>query len=153
MTTSGGAAEATGLPPHEGGVPPEALAALASREAETRERVERLGAQLRGVVEAAAGSNADDEHDPEGATLAFERQQVVALLRQAEAELTELAAARERVTLGVFGTCEACGGAIGTERLVARPTARTCIGCAAGGVGGGSGRGAGRVGGPGWVGG
>lgn len=107
-----------------------ALEALASREVETRHRAELLGAQLRGVVEAAVGSNADDEHDPEGATLAFERQQVAALLRHAEDELVELAAARGRVVAGTFGTCEVCGGVIGAERLVARPTARTCVVCA-----------------------
>lgn len=117
-------------------VPPEALAALGAREAETAERADRLRAQLQGVVEAATGSNADDEHDPEGATLAFERQQVAALLRQAEGELTELGAARGRVAAGTFGTCEVCGGAVGAERLAARPTARTCIACAAGRRGG-----------------
>lgn len=106
------------------------LDALARREAETRHRAERLGAQLRGVVEAAVGSNADDEHDPEGATLAFERQQLAALLRQAEDELVELAAARDRVAAGTFGRCDACGGPIGAERLAARPTARTCVVCA-----------------------
>ncbi len=119
-----------------GGAAAEALPALAAREIETRERFEALEAQLRGVVEAAAGSNADDEHDPEGATLAFERQQLVALLRQAEAELAELGAARERVNAGTFGRCEACGGEIGAGRLAARPTARTCIACAASGRGG-----------------
>lgn len=122
MTTSSGHEEVTAAGA--------ALEALASREVETRDRAERLRAQLRGVVEAAVGSNADDEHDPEGATLAFERQQVAALLRQAEDELVELAAARGRVVAGTFGTCEVCGGAIGAERLVARPTARTCVACA-----------------------
>lgn len=108
------------------------LDALARREAETRHRAELLGAQLNDVVEAAVGSNADDEHDPEGATLAFERQQVAALLRQAEDELVELAAARDRVAAGTFGRCEVCGAPIGGERLVARPTARTCVACAGG---------------------
>lgn len=125
MTTQDGTAR-------EAVVPPELLAALATRETEARERAERLGVQLRDVVEAAAGSNSDDEHDPEGATIAFERQQVVALLRQAEEELAELAAARDRVAAGVVGTCEACGGQIGSARLAARPTARTCIACAGG---------------------
>ena len=42
----------------------------------------RLAAQRRtveGIVESARDSNADDEHDPEGATLAWERQQAAAL--------------------------------------------------------------------------
>lgn len=103
---------------------------LVAREVDARTRTEQLAAQLGALAEAAAGSNADDEHDPEGATLAFERQQVAALLRQAEAELTELADARARVDAGTYGRCEVCGGAIPVARLVARPTARTCVACA-----------------------
>ncbi|GEN81570.1 TraR/DksA family transcriptional regulator [Actinotalea fermentans] len=131
MTTSDGAASAASAA-SAATVSPEVLAALAAREAETRERAGGLADQLRGAVEAAAGSNADDEHDPEGATLAFERQQVAALLRQAEDEAVELAAARARVAAGTFGLCEVCGGSIGDERLVARPTARMCVACADG---------------------
>jgi len=110
----------------------EALGALAAREAEASERAERLVAELRALAEAAAGSNADDEHDPEGATLAFEREQVAALLRQTEADLVELAAARARVAAGAYGVCEVCGGPVGDERLVVRPAARTCVACAQG---------------------
>ena len=46
----------------------------------------QIGALTRefdGVVAASRSSNADDEHDPEGATIAFERQQVAALLEAA----------------------------------------------------------------------
>ena len=40
---------------------------------------------------------------------------------------------RREVTAGAdgsYGTCEACGGPIPAARLEARPTARTCVGCA-----------------------
>lgn len=106
------------------------LARLDRREAEARERAVRLRGLLDSLTEAAEGANVDDEHDPEGSTLAFERQQVAALLRQAEADLVELAAARERVAAGTYGRCEVCGGPVGEGRLEARPTARTCVGCA-----------------------
>ena len=63
----------------------ERAAALAQIEALTREFDE--------VVAASQSSNADDEHDPEGATIAFERQQVVALLEQARRRLADVDAA------------------------------------------------------------
>jgi DnaK suppressor protein len=108
----------------------EVARALAEREAEVRERAEQLRGLRESVVEAADGANVDDEHDPEGSTLAFEREQVAALLRQAEADLVELAAARQRLEEGRYGRCEVCGGPIGEGRLEARPTARTCVDCA-----------------------
>jgi DnaK suppressor protein len=82
------------------------------------------------VVAAARDANADDEHDPEGATLAFEREQLAALLAQARRRVQELESAVERTQAGVYGRCESCGQPIGAARLEARPTARTCIRCA-----------------------
>lgn len=82
------------------------------------------------IVAASESSNADDEHDPEGATIAFERQQVRALLNQARRTRDDLESALRRLDEGGYGTCERCGGPIGTERLQARPTAPTCIACA-----------------------
>ena len=89
--------------------------------------LERLHAD---VVAAAREANADDEHDPEGATIAFEREQVTALLAQARRRVDELRSAIERAQTGDYGRCESCGQPIGAARLEARPTARTCIGCA-----------------------
>jgi len=82
------------------------------------------------VVAAAEGANLDDEHDPEGATIAFERQQLAALLLQAEARYAEAEAALVRRRDGDYGRCAVCGHAIGAERLAARPSATLCIGCA-----------------------
>jgi len=84
-----------------------------------------------GVVEASRDSNADDEHDPEGATIAFERSQVGALVLQVQRHIVEIDAALTRLDAGTYGTCEECGGAISEGRLAARPVARACIGCAA----------------------
>ena len=100
----------------------ERAAALAQIEALTRE--------FDGVVAASRASNADDEHDPEGATIAFERQQVVALLEQARRRLADVEAALARRESGDHGICEKCGRPIAPERLAARPAARTCIDCA-----------------------
>lgn len=99
-------------------------------EAERDQTVERLQALRRGfdiVVAAAEGSNADDEHDPEGSTIAYERSQLSALVSQAERHLTEVDAALARVASGDYGRCSACGAPIPPGRLEARPTATTCV--------------------------
>ena len=105
----------------------------ASLEAERRRTTSRL-ASLRGdfdaVVAASRDTNADDEHDPEGATIAFERSQVDALIHQAVDHLAEVEAAIRRLDAGTYGTCEVCGDAIPAGRLEVRPMARTCVGCA-----------------------
>ena len=82
------------------------------------------------IVAAARDSNADDEHDPEGATIAFEREQVAALLSAARRRRDDLLRAVAQVRAGDYGRCERCGEPIGAERLAARPSARTCIRCA-----------------------
>lgn len=93
-------------------------------------RLAALRAQHGEFVEASRDTNADDEHDPEGATIAFERSQVGALVRQARQHLAEVDAAVARWEAGTYGICEGCGAAIGEGRLEARPVARTCIACA-----------------------
>jgi RNA polymerase-binding transcription factor DksA len=102
-------------------------------EAERRATLGRLADltdEYAAMVAASRDTNADDEHDPEGATIAFERSQVGSLVRQAEQHVAEIDAALERVATGAYGTCERCGGAIAEGRLEARPVARTCIRCA-----------------------
>jgi len=108
----------------------DASALLAAERAVTAERLARLRRDFLGVVDASRDSNADDEHDPEGATIAFERSQVDALIRQAEAHLGEIDAAHQRLGAGRYGVCEVCGGPIAEARLEARPSARTCVRCA-----------------------
>jgi len=82
------------------------------------------------MVAASRDSNADDEHDPEGATIAFERAQLRAILSQSVADLAEHDAALERLAGAGYGACERCGQPIAPARLEARPTARLCIDCA-----------------------
>jgi RNA polymerase-binding transcription factor DksA len=102
-------------------------------EAERQEALRRLS-DLTGdfdeVVAASRDANADDEHDPEGATIAFERSQVTALTAQIRAHLAEIEAALHRLGTGTYGSCETCGQPIAEARLEARPASRTCINCA-----------------------
>ena len=93
-------------------------------------RLAGLTGDFASIVEASRDSNADDEHDPEGATIAFERSQVSSLVEQARAHLAEVTAAEQRLRDGTYRVCEACRGPIGAGRLEARPVARTCVDCA-----------------------
>lgn len=97
---------------------------------ETVDRLRSLTADFDQVAAASRDSNADDEHDPEGSTIAFERSQLVALTEQARSHLAEIDAALARWADGTYGRCDHCGEPIPAERLRARPVARTCIGCA-----------------------
>jgi DnaK suppressor protein len=103
---------------------------LTRTRAETLAHIAALTAEFDGVVAASASSNADDEHDPEGSTIAFERSQVGALVAQARAHLDDVALALARLDAGTYDVCARCSGPIGAERLQARPVARTCMGCA-----------------------
>jgi len=82
------------------------------------------------IVGAAELINTDDEHDPEGATIAFERAQVASLLRQARADRAALVRSLERIDEPGYGVCDICHHFIGVERLMALPAATKCIGCA-----------------------
>lgn len=104
--------------------------ALEGARRQIRQRLAALTSDFDEVVAASRDTNADDEHDPEGHTIAFERSQVDALVRQARVRLTEVEAALARLDAGGYGTCERCGRAIGGARLDARPEARLCIACA-----------------------
>jgi RNA polymerase-binding transcription factor DksA len=103
---------------------------LEAERQQTLRRLSSLTGDFDDVVEASRDANADDEHDPEGATIAFERSQVAALVLQVQHQLTEVEAAIDRLAAGIYGICEQCGQPIADARLEARPTARTCIKCA-----------------------
>jgi DnaK suppressor protein len=103
---------------------------LAAEREQALARLASLTGDYDSVVAASLDTNADDEHDPEGATIAFERSQIGALVRQVRHHLTEIDAALERLEAGSYGACERCGSAIGDARLEALPAARTCIRCA-----------------------
>ncbi len=114
---------------------PEELTAIGARLDAERERTaateEGLAAEYKAVIEASDQANLDDEHDPEGATVGFERARVASLLAQARSHLSALAQAAERLRTGDFGGCQECGRPIAVERLTAHPTATTCVACAA----------------------
>jgi RNA polymerase-binding transcription factor DksA len=92
-----------------------------------------LRADIASANSARQDSNVDDEHDPEGSTIAFELSQASALLKQSSAGLDQVDAALARIAEGTYGTCAVCGEAIAEGRLEARPWTPFCIGHASAG--------------------
>ena len=103
---------------------------LEAERSATLARIDSMTSEFEEIVTAVAGSNGDDEHDPEGSTIAFERAQVGSLLLEARAYLDDLDRAVARLEAGTYGDCAVCGTPIAPERLVARPATWSCIGCA-----------------------
>ena len=99
---------------------------------ETLGRIAELEREFAAVVTSAREGSAggDDEHDPEGATVAFERQHVAALISQAREHLAAIDTALGKVDSGTYAICDNCGGPIAEERLAARPAALNCVRCA-----------------------
>lgn len=94
-----------------------------------------LSRDITSVNAARQDSNVDDEHDPEGATIAFELSQASALLEQSRQGLAQIEAALERIDAGTYGVCAMCGEQIGEGRLEARPWTPYCIRHSAGPAG------------------
>lgn len=100
----------------------------------TLSRAASLVSSFDGIVEAASDVASDvatdDEHDPEGHTIAWERQQIAALLDETKAALDAIDIADQRLDEGMYRICVSCGLEIELERLHALPATATCIGCA-----------------------
>lgn len=105
-------------------------ARLSADRAEVVARLRELDATFTDIVDAARDSNLDDEHDPEGATIAADRSMVSALAHAARQQLAEIDAALARVAASTYGTCQQCGAPISDGRLEARPATALCINCA-----------------------
>jgi RNA polymerase-binding transcription factor DksA len=113
--------------------PEDAQSRLNTDRDQTLHQAAQLEREFAAIVASTSGGSAggDDEHDPEGATVAFERQHIAALLAQARAHLATIDDAQRKLDSGVYEICDICGGPIGAERLAARPAALTCVRCAA----------------------
>jgi RNA polymerase-binding protein DksA len=108
----------------------EARARLSAERVAAAARIAALERDIATIVESAKGGATDDEHDAEGATIAFERAQAMALLEETRTQVEALDTALVRVDSGSYGVCESCGQDIAPERLAARPSATLCITCA-----------------------
>jgi DnaK suppressor protein len=108
----------------------ELVRSLTTARQRTAAQRDALARDLGQILEASELVATDDEHDPEGATIAYERAQVTALLAQAREDLDALDRALAEVRRVGHVHCEGCGEPIVVERVLALPTARTCIRCA-----------------------
>jgi RNA polymerase-binding transcription factor DksA len=99
---------------------------------EALDRIAELEREFAAIVTSASEGSAggDDEHDPEGATVAFERQHTAWLVTQARERLAAIDAALRKIDSGRYEICDMCGGPIGEERLAARPASLICVRCA-----------------------
>jgi len=113
------------------GAEEEFAALLRARSVELRRAAADATADLEGIRSARSAATADDEHDPEGATLADDWSRTIALSGAAASELREVEAALARLEAGDYGRCEGCGAPIPVERLRIRPAATRCVTCAA----------------------
>ncbi|WP_309123754.1 TraR/DksA C4-type zinc finger protein [Arthrobacter sp.] len=95
--------------------------------ADSRKSRAALASDIDSTSDLRRDSNVDDEHDPEGSTIAFELSQSGTLLRDTDARISELEAALTRLDEGRYGRCETCGAEIAEGRLEARPWTRFCI--------------------------
>jgi DnaK suppressor protein len=75
----------------------------------TRMQIGELTQQFEAIVASSAFDAVDDEHDPDGATIGFERAQTAALLDAARRHLAEVEDALDRVRTGTYGVCASCG--------------------------------------------
>ncbi|WP_439593132.1 TraR/DksA family transcriptional regulator [Microbacterium sp.] len=108
----------------------DARAALEARRQDAVARLAHLDEVLAGLRQDRGADSADDEHDPEGATLSGEWSRLEGLRAEAAREITEADAALARVADGSYGICADCGRVIPPTRLAARPDATRCVTCA-----------------------
>jgi RNA polymerase-binding transcription factor DksA len=97
---------------------------------QTRRLIDQLVEEMDAFVVARRDTATDDEHDPEGPTLAFERSQSSAILGQSHQHVSEIETALLRMDQGTYGLCTNCRRSIALGRLQVRPQATLCISCA-----------------------
>jgi DnaK suppressor protein len=66
----------------------------------------------------------------EGTSQAVERLAQTSAAKALWSKLQDVVRALEKLDDGSYGTCDACGRAIGSDRLVAIPWATRCVECA-----------------------
>lgn len=102
---------------------------LIHQRGEVEARLTELKRQRQELISTMDAVNADDEHDPEGTTLTWERENLTALIQQAQNRLSAIQAAITRLDDGWAGDCADCGSPIPPGRLEARPEALRCVPC------------------------
>ncbi|PZE64008.1 TraR/DksA C4-type zinc finger protein [Curtobacterium sp. MCBD17_021] len=102
-------------------------AALDAERARATKLLADVERSMQDVSDARDGANTDDEHDPEGATLAWERGSLGAVRDDARRRIDQVDAALHRLDEGAYGRCAVGGEPIPEARLTAVPWAATCV--------------------------
>jgi DnaK suppressor protein len=110
---------------------PSVLAIVEAEQERTARQIASLEGVVAAIVEGSELTSTDDEHDPEGATITYERAQATALLRQARSDSDALLVTRRQLLESRRVVCADCGRGINLERIAALPTAKRCVECAA----------------------
>jgi DnaK suppressor protein len=110
---------------------PSVLATVRAEHEQLVRQVESLERLVTSMIEASELTSTDDEHDPEGPTIADDQAQAIALLRQARDDHDALVVTRAQLESGHVVICSVCGRSIDQERVAALPTTSRCIRCAA----------------------
>ena len=71
--------------------------------------------------------SAHAQHQADLGTETFNRERDLSILEHIDAELADVEHALKRLDDGTYGTCEACGRSISSDRLEAMPAARFCL--------------------------
>ncbi len=95
--------------------------------------VDSLTAIVDELTDAADANPPDDEHDPEGHTIAFERSQLTSRRNEYLRTIAALGVAEDRLDEAQAEFCESCGEPIPLERRLAVPTTSQCVTCASSG--------------------
>jgi DnaK suppressor protein len=99
-------------------------ARLVARGAELKDRIQRIGQDLR-------RANHPLPRDAPDAAIVIENDEVLqAIDETARRELSQIERALEKIDVGTFSKCESCGREIEAARLVAVPHAAVCGRCA-----------------------
>lgn len=104
--------------------------ALDRARADAAARVAEFDTVARGLAAARGDADGDDEHDPEGSTVAWDRAVADAAADAARRHLADVDTARRRLAAGWDGSCAACGRPIPAARLAVRPQTDRCVDCA-----------------------
>lgn len=99
----------------------EQKAALQARRASLQARLARI---KRDVTRGHSGDSAEQAQERENDEV------VDAIGNETRQSLLAVQVALDKIASGTYGECEACGEAIGIDRLQAIPEATRCVGCA-----------------------
>ena len=92
--------------------------------------VDSLTVNFDDLTAAADANPPDDEHDPEGHTIAFERSRLAGQRDQYIRTIAQLVVAENRLDDAASAICDGCGEQIPHERRLAVPTTTRCVRCA-----------------------